>query len=94
MSVVINNLFFIGNQLAALSTTCKVGVWHATAQNWQVIISWWLYSVGHARPGVSHAMTELAGNSLTVTELSTTGNVGVWHVMTQNGQVILSRWLY
>lgn len=36
MSVVVNNLFFIGSQLAALSRTGKVGVWHAMTQNWQV----------------------------------------------------------
>ena len=32
MSVVINNLFFISNQLAALGTTCKVGVWHTMTE--------------------------------------------------------------
>ena len=35
--------------VAVLSRTGKVGVWHAMAQNWQVIRSWWLYSVGEAR---------------------------------------------
>ena len=38
-------------KVAVLSRTGKVGVWHATAQNWQVIISRWLYSVGQAKSG-------------------------------------------
>ena len=42
-----------GNYLmvAVLSRTGKVGVWHAMTQNWQVIISWWMYSVGQAKSG-------------------------------------------
>lgn len=32
----IDELFFIGNQLVALSYSGKVGVWHSTMQNWQV----------------------------------------------------------
>ena len=39
MYVVMNNLFFIGNQLAALSRTGKVRVWHAMTLNWQLNIS-------------------------------------------------------
>ncbi|KAI6190230.1 BTB domain-containing protein [Aphelenchoides bicaudatus] len=32
----VDELFFIGNQLVALSWAGKVGVWHAMTQNWQV----------------------------------------------------------
>lgn len=36
LSVQIDNLFFIGNQLVALSKTGKVGIWHSMTLNWQV----------------------------------------------------------
>ena len=80
--------------VAALSRTGKALVWHAMTQNWQVILSRWLYSVDMQGLGVTCHGKELAGNSLTVAVLSRTGKVGVWHAMTQNWQVILSRWLY
>jgi hypothetical protein len=32
----VDELFFIGNQLVALSWSGKVGVWHSMTQNWQV----------------------------------------------------------
>ncbi|XP_054709521.1 BTB/POZ domain-containing protein KCTD3-like [Uloborus diversus] len=32
----VDHLFFIGNQLVALSHTGKVGVWHAMTQHWQI----------------------------------------------------------
>jgi len=32
----IDKLFFIGNQLVALSKQGKVGIWHSMTQNWQV----------------------------------------------------------
>lgn len=32
----VDELFFIGNQLVALSWSGKVGVWHAMSGNWQV----------------------------------------------------------
>ena len=38
--------------------------------------------------------TELPVNYLKVAILSRTGNVGVWHAMTQNWQVIILWWLY
>lgn len=34
--VQIDKLFFIGNQLVALSKSGKVGIWHSMTQNWQV----------------------------------------------------------
>ena len=80
--------------VAVLSRTGKVGVWHSMAENWQVIRSRWLYSVGQQIRGVSCNGTELARNSLTVAVLSRTDKVGVFYAMTQNWQVILSRWLY
>uniref|UniRef100_A0AC35TV50 BTB domain-containing protein n=1 Tax=Rhabditophanes sp. KR3021 TaxID=114890 RepID=A0AC35TV50_9BILA len=36
MHVTVSKLFFIGNQLVALSKTGKVGIWHSISQNWQV----------------------------------------------------------
>ncbi|KAI1727139.1 BTB/POZ domain-containing protein [Ditylenchus destructor] len=36
LSVQIDKLFFIGNQLVALSKTGKVGIWHSMTLNWQV----------------------------------------------------------
>ena len=38
-------LFFIGNQLVALSHTGKVGVWNAMTQTWQVRITGYSYDV-------------------------------------------------
>ena len=80
--------------VAVLSKKGKVGVWHSTAQNWQVIRSRRLYSVGQQIRGVACNGTELARNTLTVAVLSRRGNVVVWHAMAQIWQVILSRWLY
>ena len=37
--------------VAVLSIRGKIVVWHAIAQIWLVILSWWLYSVGQARSG-------------------------------------------
>ena len=36
LHVLVDNLFFIGSQLVALSSTGKVGVWHSMTQHWQV----------------------------------------------------------
>lgn len=36
LHVPVDNLFFIGSQLVALSHTGKVGVWHAMTQHWQI----------------------------------------------------------
>ena len=36
LDVQIDKLFFIGNQLVALSKSGKVGIWHSMTQNWQV----------------------------------------------------------
>ena len=85
-----------GNSLtvAVLGSRGKVVVWHAMAQIWKVILSWWKYSVGQQIRGVACHGTELAGNSLTVAVLNRTGKVGVCYAMTQNWQVILLRWLY
>ena len=85
-----------GNSLtvAVLGSRGKVVVWHAMAQIWQVIISWWKYSVGQQIRGVACHGTELAHNSLTVAVLSIRGNIVVWHAIAQTWQVILSRWLY
>ncbi|KAI0225669.1 hypothetical protein LSAT2_023536 [Lamellibrachia satsuma] len=69
--------------VAVLSRKGKVGVWHSTAQNWQVIRSRWLYSVGQQIRGVACNGTELARNSLTVAVLSRRGKVVVWHAMAQ-----------
>ena len=80
--------------VAVLSRKGKVGVWLSMAQNWQVIRSRWLYSVGQQIRGVACHDTKLAGNYLMVDVLSRTGKVGVWHAMTQNWQVIISWWLY
>ena len=80
--------------VAVLSRTSKVGVCHSMAQNWQIIRSRWLYSVGQQIRGVACNGTELARNSLTVAVLSRRGKVVVWHAMAQIWQVILSRWLY
>ena len=81
MSVVVNNQFFIGNQLGRLSRTGMVRAWHCTQYDMQGL-------------GVACPDSELAGNSLTVAAYSRTGKVGVWHTMTQNWQVILSWWLH
>ncbi|CAO4376394.1 unnamed protein product [Caenorhabditis nigoni] len=35
MNVSIDNLFFVGTQMVALSKTGKVGIWHSATQNWQ-----------------------------------------------------------
>ncbi|CAI2353564.1 unnamed protein product [Caenorhabditis sp. 36 PRJEB53466] len=35
MNVSIDNLFFVGTQMVALSRTGKVGIWHSATQNWQ-----------------------------------------------------------
>ena len=80
--------------VAVLGRTGNVGVWYSMAQNWHVILSRWLYSVGQQIRGVACHGTDLAGNSLTVAVLSRTDKVGVFYAMTQNWQVILSRWLY
>ena len=92
---------FHGTELARNSLTVavlgrrgKVVVWHAMAHIWQVILSWWLYSVGQQIRGVACHGTELAHNSLTVAVLSIRGKIVVWHAIAQIWQVILSRWLY
>ncbi|KAE9411932.1 hypothetical protein Angca_007974, partial [Angiostrongylus cantonensis] len=36
LSVNVDNLFFIGSQMVALSRTGKVGIWHSMTHNWQV----------------------------------------------------------
>lgn len=36
LSVRVEYLFFIGNQLVALSSSGKIGVWHAMTQHWQI----------------------------------------------------------
>ncbi|GFR62246.1 BTB/POZ domain-containing protein KCTD3 [Elysia marginata] len=36
LHVLVDNLFFIGSQLVALSSTGKVGVWHSMTQHWQI----------------------------------------------------------
>ncbi|GFN97158.1 BTB/POZ domain-containing protein kctd3 [Plakobranchus ocellatus] len=36
LHVSVDNLFFIGSQLVALSCTGKVGVWHSMTQHWQI----------------------------------------------------------
>uniref|UniRef100_A0A2C9JEX1 BTB/POZ domain-containing protein KCTD3 n=1 Tax=Biomphalaria glabrata TaxID=6526 RepID=A0A2C9JEX1_BIOGL len=36
LHVSVDNLFFIGSQLVALSRTGKVGVWHSMTQHWQI----------------------------------------------------------
>lgn len=36
LSVQIDKLFFIGNQLVALGKAGKVGIWHSMTLNWQV----------------------------------------------------------
>ncbi|CAH0391876.1 unnamed protein product [Bemisia tabaci] len=36
LSVRVEHLFFIGNQLVGLSSTGKIGVWHSMTQHWQV----------------------------------------------------------
>ncbi|BFZ12120.1 hypothetical protein BsWGS_15159 [Bradybaena similaris] len=36
LHVSVDNLFFIGNQLVALSRTGRVGVWHSMTQHWQI----------------------------------------------------------
>ncbi|CAG5127066.1 unnamed protein product [Candidula unifasciata] len=36
LHVSVDNLFFIGNQLVALSRTGRVGVWHSMTQHWQL----------------------------------------------------------
>ena len=69
-------------------------MWHAMAHIWQVILSWWMYTVGQQIRGVACHGTELAHNSLTVAVLGRRGKVIVWHAMAQIWQVILSRWLY
>ena len=38
LTVAVENLFFIGAQLVALSPTGRIGVWNSLAQNWQVIL--------------------------------------------------------
>ncbi|CAB3398944.1 unnamed protein product [Caenorhabditis bovis] len=35
MAVPIDNLFFVGTQMVALSRMGKVGIWHSATQNWQ-----------------------------------------------------------
>ena len=74
--------------VVVLSRKGKVGVWHSTAQNWQVIRSRWLYSVGQQIRGVACNCTKLARNSLTVAVLGRRGKVVVWHAMAQIWQVI------
>ena len=70
-----------GNSLtvAVLGRRGKVVVWHAMAQIWQVILTWWKYSVGQQIRGVECHGTELAHNSLTVAVLSIRGKIVVWH---------------
>lgn len=36
LNVRVEYLFFIGNQLVALSSSGKIGVWHAMTQHWQI----------------------------------------------------------
>lgn len=36
LHVRVEYLFFIGSQLVALSTSGKIGVWHAMTQHWQI----------------------------------------------------------
>ncbi|XP_066279834.1 BTB/POZ domain-containing protein KCTD3-like isoform X1 [Branchiostoma lanceolatum] len=36
LSVQVDDLFFIGSQLVAISHTGKIGVWHAMTHNWQI----------------------------------------------------------
>lgn len=36
LNVRVEYLFFIGSQLVALSSTGKIGVWHAMSQHWQI----------------------------------------------------------
>lgn len=36
LNVRVEYLFFIGNQLVALSPSGKIGVWHSTSQHWQI----------------------------------------------------------
>lgn len=36
LSVRVEHMFFIGNQLVALSSSGKIGVWHAMTQHWQI----------------------------------------------------------
>ena len=93
MYVVMNNLFFIGNQLSALSRTGKVRVWHTMTLDWQLNISR-LRSQYDMQGRMWHTMKTLAGKSLTVEGFSLTlapfnmtCKVGVWHAMTQNWQV-------
>ena len=36
MGITVDAMFFIGNQLVAISRTGKVVVWHAMTEHWQV----------------------------------------------------------
>ena len=53
LNVGVDELFFIGSQLVALSRTGKVGVWHAMTQNWQV-------SNSYPQTRVQRTMLEIA----------------------------------
>ena len=74
--------------IAALSMTCKVGVWHTMKElaGKSLTVAGFFAHIGsiqYDRQGQNLLVY------LTVAALNRAGNVGVWHAMTQNWQVRL-----
>ena len=81
--------------IAALSTTCKVGVWHTmkelagkslTVEGFSLTLAPFSMT---GKVGVWHAMTQNWQVNHTVAALNRAGKVGVCHAMTHNWQVRL-----
>ena len=82
-------------KIAALSTTCKVGVWHTmkklagkslTVEGFSLTLAPFNMT---GKVGVWHAMTQNWQVNHTVAALNRASKVGVCHAMTQNWQVRL-----